>query len=92
MQLVLTRILAIALAGLVAGCSNTGSLFNGGSLSGPGQNALQAAADDAQEDQLCQSSGYQINTPAYEFCRGELARGRAAAENQRAAPANRVQR
>ena len=26
---------------------------------------------EAQEDQKCQSDGYQINTPAYDYCRGE---------------------
>jgi hypothetical protein len=75
MQLALMRVVAIALALAAAGCTVGTGLFSG--------NAPPPVSpeQDAQEDRQCQSTGYQINTPAYDYCRGELARHRAVAEN-----------
>jgi len=84
MQLALTRMIAIILAALATGCSSGGGLF------GPAAKEAVSPAEEAQEDQKCQSSGYQINTPAYEYCRGELARQRAAVESYQPVPVVRV--
>lgn len=74
-----TRAAAIILALLVTGCSSGGGMF------APKQAAL-SPEQEAQEDQRCQSDGYQLNTPAYQYCRGELARQRSVAEVDVAAP------
>jgi hypothetical protein len=81
MQLALTRVIAIMLAALVAGCSSGSGLFGTASSQAP-----LSPAEEAQEDQKCQSTGYQINTPAYEYCRGELARQRTVADRSQPAP------
>jgi hypothetical protein len=81
MQLALRSVIAITLAALVTGCSSGSGLF--GTAFSP---APLSPAEEAQEDQKCQSTGYQINTPAYEYCRGELARQRVAAESYQAVP------
>ena len=39
-----------------------------------------APEEEAREDQKCQQDGYQLNTPAYQYCRGELAKQRAVAD------------
>ena len=90
---------AIVLAALVAGCSNGvslfgdgGSVFNSGSLFGGSSPPPLSPAEEAQEDQKCQSSGYQLNTPAYTYCRGELARQRAIAETAPSVPTMRIAR
>ena len=65
----------------------------GGILFGGSSPPPLSPAEEAQEDQKCQSSGYQLNTPAYTFCRGELARQRAITENSPPVPSTiRVQR
>jgi hypothetical protein len=80
MQLGLTRVTAIFLAALVTGCSSVGDMFSHKST------PPLSPAEEAQEDQKCQSSGYQINTPAYEYCRGELARQRTVADRSQPVP------
>jgi hypothetical protein len=80
MQLAVTRMIAIILAALATGCSSGGGLF------GPEAKPALSPAEEAQEDQKCQSSGYQINTPAYEYCRGELARQRTVADRTQPVP------
>jgi hypothetical protein len=80
MQSGLTGTIAIMLAGLVTGCSSANNPF--GQASSPPLSTEQVA----QEDQKCQSTGYQINTPAYDYCRGELARQRAMADVSQAPP------
>jgi hypothetical protein len=84
MQLALTRMIAIILAALSTGCSSGGGLF------GPAAKPALSPAEEAQEDQKCQSSGYQIDTPAYEYCRGELARQRAMVDSYQPVPVVRV--
>jgi hypothetical protein len=77
MQPALTRVIAISLALLAAGCSSgsgSSSWFK------PAPPPPLSPEVEAQEDQKCQSTGYQINTPAYEYCRGELARQRQTVE------------
>jgi hypothetical protein len=81
MRLALTRVTAIILAALVAGCSSGGGWFSTASSQTP-----LSPEEEAQEDQKCQSTGYQINTPAYEYCRGELARQRTVADRTQPAP------
>jgi hypothetical protein len=81
MQLSLVRVIAIVLAALATGCSS-----NSGLLSSAASNRPLSPEEEAQEDQKCQSSGYQINTPAYEYCRGELARQRTIADNYQPVP------
>jgi hypothetical protein len=81
MRLALTGVTAIILAALVTGCSSVSGLFSTAS----GQAPL-SPEQEAQEDQQCQSTGYQINTPAYEYCRGELTRQRAVADRSQPAP------
>jgi hypothetical protein len=78
-----TRVFAIGFAVLmVAGCSSGGgnSWFNSVNLFGP-QTTPPALSpeEEAAEDQKCQTDGYQLNTPAYQYCRGELAKQRAVA-------------
>src|SRR5271168_4033209 len=71
MRLDLTRVIAISLAVLATGCSSGSSLF------GPQTPAPALSPEqEAQEDQQCQSNGYQINTPAYQYCRVEIAKQR----------------
>jgi hypothetical protein len=82
MALGLTRVLAISFAVLVAGCSSGNNLFNSvnvGNIFSP-QPAALTPEKEAAEDQKCQTDGYQANTPAYQYCRGELAKQRAVAE------------
>jgi hypothetical protein len=81
MAIGLTRVFAIGFAVLVAGCSSGGNLFNSvnvGSIFEPQAPALSPEEESA-EDQKCQTDGYQLNTPAYQYCRGELAKQRAMA-------------
>jgi hypothetical protein len=81
MALGVTRVLAIGFAVLVAGCSSGGNLFNSvnvGNIFAPQAPAL-TPEEEAAEDQKCQTDGYQLNTPAYQYCRGELAKQRAMA-------------
>jgi hypothetical protein len=80
MALGLTRVFAIGFAVLmVAGCSSGGnSWFNSVNLFGPQTTAPPLSPEEeAAEDQKCQTDGYQLNTPAYQYCRGELAKQRA---------------
>jgi hypothetical protein len=77
MQPAMTRVVAISLALLAAGCSS-GSGLSG--LFGSAAPPPLTPEQEAQEDQKCQSTGYQIHTPAYDYCRGELARQRQAVE------------
>jgi hypothetical protein len=81
MRLALTGVTTIILAALAAGCSSSGGLFSVASSQAP-----LSPEQEAQEDQKCQSTGYQFNTPAYQYCRSELARQRAAAESYQAVP------
>jgi hypothetical protein len=75
----LTRVFAIGFAILVAGCSSGNNLLgNVGSIFQPQAPAL-TPEEEAAEDQKCQTDGYQLNTPAYQYCRGELAKQRAMA-------------
>jgi hypothetical protein len=76
----LTRVLAIGLTVLVAGCSSGSNLFNSVNIFGPQATAPLSPEEEAREDQKCQQDGYQLNTPAYQYCRGELAKQRAVAE------------
>jgi hypothetical protein len=77
----LTRVFAIGLTILVAGCSSGGNLFNSVNIFGPQTAAAPLSPEEeAREDQKCQQDGYQLNTPAYQYCRGELAKQRAVAE------------
>jgi hypothetical protein len=69
-----TKLIAIGLIVLTTGCSSVGNLF------GPQAAAQLTPEEEAQEDQKCQTDGYQINTPAYTYCRGELAKQRKTAE------------
>ena len=83
MALGVTRVFAISFAVLtVAGCSSGGGngWFNSVNLFGP-QTTPPALSpeEEAAEDQKCQTDGYQLNTPAYQYCRGELAKQRAVA-------------
>jgi hypothetical protein len=79
MALGLTRVLVIGFAVLVAGCSSGSNLFsNVGNIFEP-QAAPLSPEEEAREDQKCQTDGYQLNTPAYQYCRGELAKQRAVA-------------
>ena len=80
MRPALTRLMAISLAVLATGCSSGSGLF-----SAPPAPSL-SPEEEAQEDQKCQSTGYQINTPAYEYCRGELARERTIASTSQQVP------
>jgi hypothetical protein len=80
MQPGLTRVTAIFLAAMLTGCSSVSDMFS------HELTPAQSPAEEAQEDQKCQSSGYQINTPAYEYCRGELARQRTVADRSQPAP------
>jgi hypothetical protein len=75
----LTRVFAIGFAVLVAGCSSGNNLMsNVGNIFSP-QPAALSPEEEAAEDQKCQTDGYQLNTPAYQYCRGELAKQRAMA-------------
>jgi hypothetical protein len=74
-----TRVFAIGLAVLVAGCSSGNNLFNSVNLFGPQAAPPLSPEEEAAEDQKCQTDGYQLNTPAYQYCRGELAKQRAMA-------------
>jgi hypothetical protein len=76
----LTRVFAIGFAVLMAGCSSGNNLFSnvGSNLFSP-QPAALSPEEEAAEDQKCQTDGYQLNTPAYQYCRGELAKQRAMA-------------
>jgi hypothetical protein len=81
MALGLTRVLAIGFAVLVAGCSSGESWFNSVNLFGPQTTPPPLSPEqEAAEDQKCQADGYQLNTPAYQYCRGELAKQRAVAD------------
>jgi len=72
-------VFAIGFAVLVAGCSSGNNLFsNVGGIFAPQAPAL-TPEEEAAEDQKCQTDGYQLNTPAYQYCRGELAKQRAMA-------------
>jgi hypothetical protein len=75
----LTRVLAIGLTVLVTGCSSGNNLFSR-SFFEPQPSAPLSPEEEAREDQKCQQDGYQLNTPAYQYCRGELAKQRAVAE------------
>jgi hypothetical protein len=75
----LTRVFAIGLTVLVAGCSSGNNLFSR-SFFEPQPSAPLSPEEEAREDQKCQQDGYQLNTPAYQYCRGELAKNRAVAE------------
>jgi hypothetical protein len=81
MALGATRVLAIGFAALaVAGCSSGNGWFNSVNLLGPQTTAPPLSPEEeAAEDQKCQTDGYQLNTPAYQYCRGELAKQRAVA-------------
>jgi hypothetical protein len=68
------NLIAISLAVLTTGCSSVSNLFS------PQAAAQLSPEEEAREDQKCQTDGYQINTPAYTYCRGELARQRQAVE------------
>jgi hypothetical protein len=74
-----TRMLAMAFAVLVAGCSSGNNWFNGVSLLGPQAAPPLSPEEEASEDQKCRTDGYELNTPAYQYCRGELAKQRAIA-------------
>jgi hypothetical protein len=74
-----TRVFAIGFAVLVAGCSSDNNLFNSVNIFGPQAAAPLSPEEEAAEDQKCQTDGYQLNTPAYQYCRGELAKQRAMA-------------
>ena len=64
------RLMAIGLMVLTTGCNSASNLFSS-------QAAAQLTPEqEAQEDQKCQTDGYQANTPAYTYCRGELAKQR----------------
>jgi hypothetical protein len=76
----LTRVFAISLTVLMAGCSSGSNLFNSVNIFGPQTTAPLSPEEEAREDQKCQQDGYQLNTPAYQYCRGELAKQRAVAE------------
>jgi hypothetical protein len=79
MALGLTRVFAIGFAVLMAGCSSGNNLFsNVGNIFEP-QAAALSPEEEAREDQKCQTDGYQLNTPAYQYCRGELAKQSAVA-------------
>jgi hypothetical protein len=80
MQPVLTRVIAISLALLAAGCSSGSGSSGLSSWFKPAPPPPLSPEAEAAEDQKCQSTGYQINTPAYEYCRGELARQRQTVE------------
>jgi hypothetical protein len=75
-----TTLIAISLIVLATGCSSVSNLFS------PQAAAQLTPEQEAREDQKCQSDGYQLNTPAYTYCRGELARQRTIAETVRAVP------
>ena len=79
MALGLTRVFAIGFAVLVAGCSSGNNLFSNVSNVFEPQPAALSPEEEAREDQKCQTDGYQLNTPAYQYCRGELAKQRAVA-------------
>jgi hypothetical protein len=77
----LKRALATCLTVLLAGCSSGNNVFsNVGNIFQPQASAPLSPEEEAREDQKCQQDGYQLNTPAYEYCRGELAKQRAVAE------------
>jgi hypothetical protein len=81
MALGLTRVFVVGFAVLVAGCSSGTNLFNNVNLPGLGGAPPPLSPEqEAAEDQKCQTDGYQLNTPAYQYCRGELAKQRAVAE------------
>lgn len=86
MQLKLKGVIAIMLAFPVMGCSY------GSGLLGPGLTAPLSAADEAADDKQCQTTGYQIGTPAYDQCRQELNRQHVVAERYQATPSNAVPR
>jgi hypothetical protein len=74
MQRVSNRLIVIGLMVLMTGCSSVSNMF------GPQAAAQLTPEQEAQEDQKCQTDGYQANTPAYTYCRGELAKQRTIAE------------
>jgi hypothetical protein len=80
MQPALTRVIALSLALLAAGCSSGSGSGGLSEWFKPAPPAPLSPELEAQEDQKCQTDGYQINTPAYTYCRGELARQRQAVE------------
>jgi hypothetical protein len=81
MALGVTRVFAIGFAVLVAGCSSGNNWFNSVNLLGPQTTPPPLSPEqEAAEDQKCQQDGYQLNTPAYQYCRGELAKQRAVAD------------
>lgn len=86
MQSKLMGVIAIMLAFPVTGCSY------GSGLLGPGLTAPLSAADEAADDKQCQTTGYQIGTPAYDQCRQELNRQHVVAERYQATPSNAVPR
>jgi hypothetical protein len=76
----LTRVFAIGFVVLVAGCSSGNNMIgNVGNIFAP-QVPPPTPEQEVAEDQKCQTDGYQLNTPAYQYCRGELAKQRAVAE------------
>lgn len=81
-------VIAIGMAALVTGCSSVSSFLT----SQQSMPAQLTPEQEAQEDQKCQSDGYQINTPAYDYCRGEQAKQRVSAERVQAVPAQTAHR
>jgi hypothetical protein len=84
-------LIAIGLAVLMTGC-NSFSSFSDVLTSQQSMPPQLTPEQETQEDQKCQSDGYQLNTPAYQYCRGELAKQRVYAEQVQAVPAQTAHR
>jgi hypothetical protein len=81
----LKRAFAISLTILMAGCSSSNNLLSG-SIFQPQPAAPLSPEEEAREDQKCQQDGYQLNTPAYQYCRGELTKQREVAASAQPVP------
>jgi hypothetical protein len=81
-------VIAIGLAVLLTGCGSVSNLFTSQQSMAPQLTPEQ----EAQEDQKCQADGYQINTPAYNYCRGEQAKQRTYAQQVQGVPAQSAHR
>ncbi len=81
-------VVAIGLAVLVTGCNSVSNLLSSQQSMAP----QLTPEDEAREDQKCQTDGYQANTPAYQYCRGELAKQRTYAQQVQPVPAQTAHR
>jgi hypothetical protein len=81
-------VIAIGLAALMSGCGSFSNLLTSQQSMPPQLTPEQ----EAQEDQKCQADGYQLNTPAYDYCRGEMAKQRTYTERVQAVPAQTAHR